>query len=122
MKLEKCEYCNVSMDREIWLEEGHMCLSCSNLFYDQVINPYDPDTFPKNIKKDNCYVYGVGACGFFGSGSNLYEMVWADNMVEAMAQIRLEIKSGVVSIRKAVYGEWECDNFTLAGHYPHTDH
>jgi hypothetical protein len=48
-------------------------------------------------------------------------MVWADNIVEAMAQIRLEVEFGVVSIRKAVYGEWECDNFTLAGHYPHTE-
>jgi hypothetical protein len=74
-----------------------------------------------NVMNDNCYVYGVGACGFFGQGSNLYEMVWADNIVEAMQQIRLEIPVGVISIRKAVYGEWECDNFTLAGHYPHAD-
>jgi hypothetical protein len=121
MKLEKCEYCNVSMDREIWEEEGHMCLSCSNLFYDHVINPYDPDTFPKNIKKDNCYVYGLGACGFFGGDSSLLDMIWADNIVEAMAQIRLEGATGVISIRKAVYGEFDCDNFTLAGHIPHTD-
>lgn len=67
----------------------------------------------------NCYVYGVGACGFFGSGSDLYDMIWADNIVEAMAQIRREGSTGVISIRKAVYGEWECDNFTLAGHIAH---
>lgn len=67
----------------------------------------------------NCYVYGVGACGFFGSGSDLYEMVWADTITEAMEQIRSEIKTGVVSIRKAVYGEWECSDFTNSGHIPH---
>jgi len=67
----------------------------------------------------NCYVYGVGACGFFGAGSDLYEMVWADNIVEAMEQIRSEIEFGVISIRKAVYGEWECDSFTNSGHIPH---
>ena len=71
---------------------------------------------------DNCYVYGVGACGFFGSGSKLYDMIWANNIVEAMAQARLDNPVGVISIRKVVYGEFDCDNFTLAGHYPHTDH
>jgi hypothetical protein len=71
--------------------------------------------------QDNCYVYGVGACGFFGSGSKLYDMIWADTIVEAMSQIRSEIPVGVISIRKAVFGEFDCDNFTLQGHYPHTD-
>jgi hypothetical protein len=67
----------------------------------------------------NCYVYGIGSCGFFGGNSNLMDMVWADNMVEAMDQIRSEGIIGVVSIRKAVYGEWSCSDFTLAGHTPH---
>ena len=68
---------------------------------------------------DNCYVYGVGACGFFGQGSKLLDMVWADNIVDAMKQAREQTPDGVISIRKAVYGEFDCDNFTLAGHYDH---
>jgi hypothetical protein len=50
MATEKCEYCDIEMDKEIWLEEGHMCLECSNLFYDHIINPFDPNTFPKYKK------------------------------------------------------------------------
>jgi hypothetical protein len=51
--MEKCIYCDIFMDKEIWEEEGNMCLECSNLFYDHKINPYDPDTYPKNRKGNN---------------------------------------------------------------------
>ena len=51
MEMEQCIYCDIYMDKEIWVEEGRMCLECSNLFYDQIINPFDPDTFPKNRKE-----------------------------------------------------------------------
>jgi len=119
--MEKCIYCDKAMDKDIWEEEGNMCLECSNLFYDHKINPYDPDTYPKNMKEDICYVYGIGSCGFFGNGSSLMDMVWSSNIVEAIKQIRSEGVTGIVSIRKAVFGEFDCNSFTLAGHQPHTD-
>jgi hypothetical protein len=45
-----CIYCDAGVEADVWEEEGRMCIECSNKFYSHVINPYDPSTFPKNIK------------------------------------------------------------------------
>jgi hypothetical protein len=68
----------------------------------------------------NFYAYTTGVSGFgFGPNSGVWDYVWADTIAEALAIIRLDIKSGQVSVRRAGMSEWDCDNFTLAGHYPH---
>jgi hypothetical protein len=46
-----CIYCDAPVRKDVWLEESKMCLECSHLFYDHVINPYNPETFPKNKLK-----------------------------------------------------------------------
>jgi hypothetical protein len=46
--MKPCIYCDVKIAKDVWIEELGMCLSCSNAFFDHVIDPYDPSTFPKN--------------------------------------------------------------------------
>jgi hypothetical protein len=48
--MKPCIYCNQPIPKEIFEQELGMCISCSNLFFEHVINPYDPTTFPKNGK------------------------------------------------------------------------
>jgi hypothetical protein len=68
----------------------------------------------------NMYAFTTGASGFgFGHNSGVWDYVWADTIGEAITLIRLEIEFGQISVRKAGLSEWDCDNFTLAGHYPH---
>ena len=67
----------------------------------------------------NWYSYSVGVSGF---NQSVGDMVEAENIVEAVKLIRSEIgSSGVLSVRRSYYGETDCDNFTLAGHIPHTE-
>ena len=67
----------------------------------------------------NLYSYSVGVSGF---NQYLGDMVEADTIGEAIELIRSEIGYLVqISVRKFYYGEADCDNFTLSGHYPHKE-
>jgi hypothetical protein len=65
----------------------------------------------------NWYSYSVGVSGF---NQSVGDMVEADNVMEALNLIRLELGNLVqISVRRSYYGETDCNNFTLAGHYSH---
>lgn len=60
----------------------------------------------------------------------------ADTMAEAAEQAREEFRHILwnrgdtcaatrpisAAVRKSLYKEWVCDNFTISGHYPHNKH
>lgn len=49
--MKECIYCDDLVDYDLWHEEGGMCIECNYKFYDHMISPVDPDTWPKNMKK-----------------------------------------------------------------------
>jgi len=67
---------------------------------------------------DNYYWFGLGSVGFFTLGRDT-GFIFADTITEAKDRIRQAYPSGVLSIRKAAYGEWECDSFSISGHIQH---
>jgi hypothetical protein len=67
---------------------------------------------------ENYYWFGLGSVGFFTQGKDT-GLIFADSITEAKDRIREQYPVGVLSIRKAAYGEWECDSFTNSGHIPH---
>lgn len=71
----------------------------------------------KYFAGEKLYAFGFGEIGFFGGSG--WDYVWADNATQAAQKIRQYYPLGVLSIRLAVYGETDCDNFDLSGHLPH---
>ena len=67
---------------------------------------------------ENYYWFGLGSVGFLTLGKDT-GFIFADTITQAMERIRQVYPNGVVSVRKAIYGEWECDNFSNSGHLPH---
>jgi hypothetical protein len=67
---------------------------------------------------ENYYWFGIGSVGFFTQGKDT-GLIFADSMTEARDRIREQYPIGVLSIRKAMLGEWDCDSFTNGGHVPH---
>jgi len=66
----------------------------------------------------NWYSYSVGVSGF---NQSVGDMVEAENIGQALKLIRLEVKSGQISVRRSYYGETDCDNFSFSGHIEHTN-
>jgi len=67
---------------------------------------------------ENYYWFGIGSVGFFTFGENT-GLIFADSITQARDRIREQYPVGVLSIRKAMYGEWDCDSFANSGHLPH---
>ena len=67
---------------------------------------------------ENYYWFGIGSVGFLTLGKDT-GFIFADTITEAKDRIRTIYPNGVLSIRKAIYGEWECDSFSNSGHIPH---
>jgi hypothetical protein len=67
---------------------------------------------------DNYYWFGIGSIGFLTLGKDT-GFVYADTITQAKDRIRESYPLGVLSIRKAIYGEWDCDSFSNSGHIPH---
>ena len=67
---------------------------------------------------ENYYWFGIGSVGFIGLGKTC-GFIFADTITEAKDRIRSQYPVGVLSIRKAILNEWECDSFSNSGHIPH---
>ena len=67
---------------------------------------------------ENYYWFGIGSVGFIGLGKTC-GFIFADTITQAAERIREHNPIGVLSIRKAIYGEWECSDFTNSGHIAH---
>ena len=67
---------------------------------------------------ENYYWFGIGSVGFLGLGKTC-GFIYADTIVQAAQRIREHNPNGVVSIRKAIYAEWDCSNFSNSGHFSH---
>jgi hypothetical protein len=63
------------------------------------------------------FAFSFGSVGVFGQGVWYY--FWSNNIGSALESLRKYYPEDLVNIRSAVLGEWDCDNFTLSGHYPH---
>lgn len=68
---------------------------------------------------DRYFAFSFGDSDIW-SGSKI-DFLWADNVVDALTKIRLFFPDEKLNIRSAVYGEWECNNFTISGHIPHNE-
>ena len=66
----------------------------------------------------NYYWFGIGLVGFFSLGKDT-GFIYADTIIQAKDRIRESYPNGVLSIRKAILGEWDCDSFSNSGHVPH---
>lgn len=67
---------------------------------------------------ENYYWFGLGSVGFLTLGKDT-GFIFADTITQAKDRIREHYPQGVLSIRKAIYGEWECSSFANSGHLPH---
>ena len=67
---------------------------------------------------ENYYWFGLGSVGFLTLGKDT-GFVYADSITEAKDRIRSVYPERVLSIRKAILGEWECDSFSNSGHVAH---
>lgn len=67
---------------------------------------------------ENYYWFGIGSVGFLGLAANT-GFIYADSITQAKERIRLHNPIGVLSIRKAILGEWDCSNFSNSGHFTH---
>jgi len=67
---------------------------------------------------ENYYWFGIGLVGFLTLGKDT-GFVYADTIIQAKDRIRETYPLGVLSIRKAIYGETDCDSFSNSGHIPH---
>ncbi len=67
---------------------------------------------------ENYYWFGIGSVGFLTLGKDT-GFIFADTITEAKDRIRTIYPNGVLSIRKAIYGDWECDSFSNSGHIAH---
>jgi hypothetical protein len=67
---------------------------------------------------ENYYWFGIGLVGFLTLGKDT-GFVYADTIIQAKDRIRESYPNGVLSIRKAILGETDCDSFSNSGHMPH---
>lgn len=68
---------------------------------------------------DRFYAFAFGSFETWaGSG---WDYLWANDINEAFIKLRQVFPDKQLTIRSAVYGEWECDSFSISGHIPHTE-